>query len=251
MSIRCLCVDDEPLARQGIRLALKPHSDFELVGEFGTVEEALTAVNGDIDLLFLDIEMPRQDGFDLLKQWPETLPLVVFVTAYDHYAVKAFEHRALDYVLNPIDQERFTAVLERARAHLMQERRADRSDRLLKVVKDLQNQMSKQEESLSVKTDDGYFRVKLSEVICLESVGDHVCLHLKDRQLITRQTLKHYIASLAESGFYQVHKSYLVNKSHVERVTKLRFGDGELLMSDQRVIRLSRRFNSVLDFLLG
>ena len=251
MSIRCLCVDDEPLAREGLTLALEPHNDFHLVNSFATVEEVLASESRDIDLLFLDIEMPRQNGFELLQQWSGPLPQVVFVTAYDHYAVKAFEQQALDYILKPIDQVRFAVMLERVRMRLSQAHRADRASTLLKAVKNLQSQVAKHEQSFSVKTDHGYFRVKLNEVICLESVRDHVCVHLSGRQLITRQTLKYFTATLADSGFYQVHKSFLVNKYHIERVTKLRFGDGELEMSDQRVIRLSRRFNSVLDILLG
>jgi len=246
MPIRCLCVDDEPLARQGIKLALTPFKDFQLVGEFSSADEVLNADICNIDVMFVDIEMPRKNGFSMLHEWQGSPPIIIFITAYDQYAVKAFEQHALDYVLKPIDEDRFANVIDRIRQQLSQKNQAVNSEDLLKTVKTLQNKIMRESKSISVKTDDGYFRVDVSKIIYVESVGDHVCIHLQSRQLITRQTLKYYIAELSEFGFYQVHKSYLVNVLHIKQAMKLRFSDYELTLSNNINIRLSRRYKSVL-----
>ncbi len=250
MSIRCLCIDDEPHARQGVKLALAPYDDFQLVGQFGSADEALNSTISNIDIIFLDIEMPRKSGFTMLKEWQGTLPIIVFITAYDQYAIKAFEQQALDYVLKPIDENRFAAVIDRARVQISQKNLSANAEFLLKTIETLQKQITTASKSISVKTDDGYFRIKVSQIIYIESVGDHVCIHLQDRQLITRQTLKYYIAELAEFGFYQVHKSYLANATHIKQTIKLRFSDYKLVLSNDINIRLSRRYNDVLSRLI-
>jgi len=246
MPIRCICVDDEPHARQGVRLALAPYEDFQLVAEFACADDALNSVLNNIDIMFIDIEMPRKSGFSLLNEWQGTLPHIVFITAYEQYAVKAFEQQALDYLLKPIDEDRFASVIERARSRLTQQSQAANSESLLKTIEVLQNQVVKQAKNISIKTDEGYFRLNVNDILYLESVGDHVCIHTQHKQLITRKTLKHYIVELSEFGFYQVHKSYLVNAQQVKQAKKLRFNDYELSLSNNENIRLSRRYKSIL-----
>lgn len=252
LNLRCVCVDDEPLAREGMSMALAPFDDLELVAEFGDVDEALASMPSDVDVLFVDIEMPRQDGFALLQQWPGALPMVVFVTAYDQYAIKAFESQALDYVLKPIDENRFAQVVTRIRQQHRQNQKldttqnTDNTDRLLKIISGLKQKLVKQEAEICVKTDEGYFQIKLSELLYLEAVGDHVCLHFANKQLITRDTLKKYIAQLQEHDFHQVHKSFLINALHVKEVIKLRFGDHQLLMSDATKLKLTRHYKSAI-----
>ncbi len=249
MLIRCLCIDDEPHARQGIKLALAPYKDFQLIGQFGSAEEVLESDLSDIDIIFLDIAMPRKNGFAMLEEWQGPLPLIVFVTAYNQYAIKAFEQQALDYILKPIDENRFATVIDRARIALIQKNQSAHSGVMLKTIETLQQQITKTSKSISVKTDEGYFRIKVGQIIYIESVGDHVCIHLQDRQLITRQTLKYYCAELSEFGFYQVHKSYLANAQHIKQAIKLRFSDYQLILSNDKHIRLSRRYNSALNML--
>jgi two-component system, LytTR family, response regulator len=290
MSILCICVDDEPLARQGVKLALAPYTDFELIGEFSSADEVLsssinsTSINNTsinktsinsisinnssaniasidnsdlnssdlshIDVIFLDIEMPRMNGFSMLQKWQGTLPLVVFITAYDQYAIQAFEQQALDYVLKPIDEARFANVIDRIRMQLSQDSKALASETMLKTIENLKTQIVDKGKNISVKTDEGYFRINAGEINYLESVGDHVCIHLQDKQLITRQTLKYFAAELCDFGFYQVHKSYLVNAQHIRQTKKLRFSDYELVLSNGDTIRLSRRYKSVLNSLI-
>jgi len=251
MTINFICVDDEPLARQGLKLAVAPYPDFHLVAEFGAADEALAADQNkeldNIDVIFVDIEMPRQNGFDMIQQWRQPLPIVVFITAYDQYAVKAFEEQALDYLLKPIDEDRFAQVVERIKQRLLQQNDSVTSEQLTQVVEKLRKKLSKNQAEISVKTDEGYYRIKLSDLLYIESVGDHVCLNLKDKQLITRCTLKKYVAELEEHGFHQIHKTLLVNASHVKQVAKLRFGDSEVTMSNGSRLRASRRYKSAIE----
>lgn len=253
MNIRCISVDDEPLAREGIRIALSNYKDFELIAEFGDVDSTLSNLPTNLDVIFIDIEMPRQDGFSLLSQWPGALPLVVFVTAYDKYAIKAFENQALDYVLKPIDEQRFEKVIDRIRQQFHQRQISPslkETEHLRKVINGLKQKLVAQEAEICVKTDEGYFQIKLAELLYLEAVGDHVCFHFNGKQLITRNTLKYYIAQLQEHNFYQVHKSFLVNAEHVKQVIKLRFGDHQLLMSDTTKLKLTRHYKSVIEHLI-
>jgi len=251
MPIRCICVDDEPLARQGLKLAIEPYSDFEIIGEFASADEALDADLNNINVIFLDIEMPRKNGFSMLRDWQGHLPHIIFVTAYDQYAVEAFEQQALDYVLKPIEQTRFKTVIERIRIQHSQQTKILDSESLIKHVEDLRKKVIKQSKSISVKTDEGYFRVNVLDILFVEAVGNHVCLHLKDQQLIVRQTLKFYIAELSDFNFFQVHKSFFVNAHHVIQAQKLRFGDYELTLSNKSKIRLSRRYKSILHNLIN
>lgn len=250
MPIRCLCVDDEPLARLGVKLALTPYKDFQLVAEYSSADEMFKSGVCDIDVIFVDIEMPRKSGFTIIDEWQGTPPLIIFITAYEQYAVKAFEQQAFDYVLKPIDEDRFADVIARTRRQLSKKNQTVNSTALLKMVKTLQKQITTKNKNISIKTDGGYFRVDVSNIIYVESVGDHVCIHLQGTQLITRQTLKYYLAELSEFGFYQVHKSYLVNGLHIKQAMKLRFSDYQLTLSNNINIRLSRRYKSVLGSLI-
>jgi len=250
MAIRCICVDDEPMAREGIALALKPFNELELVADFSSGEDLLNNYPDNIDVLFVDIEMPRLNGFELLQKLPQPLPLVIFVTAYNQYAIKAFEAQALDYVLKPIEEERFAQVVARIKKQLGQPQNIKSNDSLLKVVSVLQQKIQKSEATISIKTDDGYFRINLSKILYVESVGDHVCFHLINQQLISRNTLKHYVLELAEHGFHQVHKSSLVNSKHITKLEKLRFGDCQLELSNQVLLRVSRRYKSTLNHIV-
>ena len=191
--------------------------------------------------------MPKLSGFELLNIWPKPLPLVVFVTAYDRYAVQAFENQALDYLVKPIKQDRLVQVVERIRLSLSQQKKFLTSEKLLQTINDLKLRMHRNDAEICIKTDDGYFQVKTNELLYIEAAGDHVCLHFANSYLISRDTLKNFLAKLNEHGFYQIHKSFMVNVSHVKQFTKLRFGDYEIVLSNGHELRLSRNYKSVID----
>lgn len=253
MTIRCICIDDEPLARQGLKLALQPYTNFELVAQYGAADEYLKEVEAnhapEVDVLFVDIEMPRMNGFELIEQLTSRLPIIVFVTAYDQYAIKAFEQQALDYILKPILEDRFAQVIKRIETAIQQPKSIDETESLKNKVKFLKQQIKHDVTTLSIKTDEGYFRVKVTDILYVESVGDHVCIHLSQSQLITRNTLKFYIAELSEHGFHQVHKSSLVNIKHVASIKKLRFSDYQITMSNEKELKVSRRYKSIMDYI--
>ncbi|NQZ82205.1 MAG: response regulator transcription factor [Colwellia sp.] len=246
MAIRWLSIDDEALARKGLAMALSLYPDFECIKQYSDVEDLLNDLPIKIDVLFVDIEMPSLSGFELLNVWPEPIPLVVFVTAYDQYAVQAFENQALDYLVKPIKQNRLGQVVERIRGNLQQQKQATSSELLLQTINNLKQQIHSNEAEICIKTDDGYFQVKVIEVLYLEAAGDHVCLHFANSHLITRDTLKNFLARLNEYRFCQIHKSFMVNLSHVKQFAKLRFGDYELVLSNDIKLRLSRNYKSVI-----
>lgn len=254
MTIKCISIDDEPLALKGIKLALQNHSELTLTSQYGAADEFLQDIaNGNIaqpDVLFVDIEMPRMNGFELIAQYPGPLPIVVFVTAYDQYAVQAFEQQALDYILKPIEESRFKQVVDRIKHVMNRPKENNNADELLKKIAILKQQVKLDVATLSIKTDSGYFRVKIPDILLVESVGDHVCIYLKDRQLITRSTLKYYISALDEHGFKQVHKSNLVNLKEVVQLSKLRFSDYQLIMTNGKQVRVSRRYKSAISSFL-
>ena len=253
MTIRCICIDDEPLARQGLKLALQSYTNLELVAQYGAADEYLKEVEDqnapEADVLFVDIEMPRMNGFELIEQFPSKLPLIIFVTAYDQYAIKAFEQQALDYILKPILEDRFSQVVERIEKAILQPKAIDEAESLKKKISILKQQINLDVTTLSIKTDEGYFRVKVTDILYIESVGDHVCIHLAQSQLITRNTLKFYAAELSEHGFHQIHKSSLVNIKHVANIKKLRFADYQMTMSNKKELKVSRRYKSIMDFI--
>jgi len=246
MVIRWLSIDDEALARKGLAMALSLYPDFECIKQYGDVEDLLNDLPKKIDVLFVDIEMPSLSGFELLNIWPEPLPLVVFVTAYDQYAVQAFENQALDYLVKPIKKNRLAQVVERIRQNIRQQKQVSSSEQLLQTINNLKQQMHSNDAEICIKTDDGYFQVKINELLYVEAAGDHICLHFANSHLITRDTLKNFLAKLNEQGFYQIHKSFMVNVSHVKQFTKLRFGDYDLVLSNGHELRLSRNYKSVI-----
>lgn len=247
MTIRCICIDDEHLARQGVKMALEPYPDCELIGEFSSADELFSNMPDKVDVAFLDIEMPRQSGFDLLDKWPGKKPIIVFVTAYSEYAIKAFEKEALDYLLKPIDDDRFRQVIQRIQGGMAQRADTDATRKLLQTIDDLRTQLVKSAPEVTVKTDEGYLRVALSDVMYIEGIGDHVCFHVNERQLITRNTLKRYVAEFAEYDFLQTHKSFLVNAQKVSKLEKLRFGDYLITMANGDTVRLSRRYKAAIE----
>ena len=252
MTIRCWIVDDEPAAHKGIEIALSNHSDFDVVYHGFAVDSDAVKKLMKPDVVFLDIEMPGNRGFALLDLWSDSLPIIVFITAYNQYAVDAFDNNALDYLLKPIEQSRFDRMTEKVRKRLKEQ------DVMLKrdTVEALFQQVNTQESQLglSVKTDDGLFRLKQKYLICIESVGDHLALYYADetgqqKVLLTRDSFKRLATELDPKFFYRTHKSFMVNSAHVVKLDRGRFGDGVIEMSNQKQVKISRRYKEILDTL--
>jgi two-component system LytT family response regulator len=222
--IRCVIVDDEPLARQLVREYLAMDEELEIVAECANGFEAVKAVSAhDPDLLFLDIQMPKLDGFEVLSLLDRS-PIVVFVTAYDEYALRAFEVHALDYLLKPFSEERFRAVLERVRQQMLVRERAPVAPMAAKLrAKPLQR--------IVVRDESGAIDVvPVARVDYVEADDDAIVIATAGRKLRKQQTLGELASELDPDRFVRIHRSYLLN---IERLEKL-----ELYAKDSRVALL-------------
>ena len=177
--IRTLVVDDEPVARERIIGLLNQEKDIEVVGEYSDGSQAVSAIQQQHpDLVFLDVQMPACDGFGVLQQLsPEQVPAVVFVTAYDEYALKAFEVHAIDYLLKPFGRDRFAQTLQHAREHLERRRAGDLGKRLMALVQDIKPEPQKLDR-LVVKSGGRVFFLRTPEIDWIEAAGNYVRMHL-------------------------------------------------------------------------
>ena len=209
MRLRAVIVDDEPLARERVRELLGEESDVEVVAECADGVEAVAAIRReDPDLVFLDVQMPEMDGFEVLDALDaETLPAVVFVTAYDRYALKAFDVHAVDYLLKPFDRARFRSALDRARLDL---RSDDAGRRILALVADLRRERRPQQR-IVVKAAGRVFFLRPDEVDWMEAAGNYVRPHVGKEAYLVRETMKGLEERLDPDTFIRVHRSRIVN----------------------------------------
>ena len=224
--LRVLIVDDEPLARRGVRARLARLPGIEIVAECAGGHEAIASIRRLApDVVFLDVQMPETDGFAVVREvGPERMPLVVFVTAYDAHALRAFEAHAADYLLKPIDDERFLRAVERARARAAERRAADVVRRLSAVLAavgagDAPAAAPPPEHGRILVRDRG--RVLIldpDEIDWVEAERDYVCLHVRGRRHLLRETMGAMEDRLASSRFVRVHRSYLVNAARVREL---------------------------------
>jgi two-component system LytT family response regulator len=234
--IRTLIVDDEPLARTNLSVLLRRDPQIEIVGECGSGAEALAEIRGaKPDLVFLDVQMPECDGFDVLELLGKDLPpAIVFVTAYDQYALRAFEAGALDYLLKPFDNARFDRALDRAKQRLV--RRKD---------------TPAQPERLAIKSVGQVSFVKVSEIDWIEAADYYACLHVGPRTHLLRRSMAELEDELDPAVFSRIHRSTIVN---LDRVRGLKLGeDGEydVLLENGARLRLSQRYRKQLQSRLG
>jgi two-component system LytT family response regulator len=253
MNIRVLVVDDEPLARVGITTRLGAYADMVVVGECGTGEEALTAIpQVSPDLIFVDVEMPGISGLDLLRALPrEKARCIVFLTAHEEYALDAFNVEALDYLLKPIDDARFSACIERARRMLSlhwQEANFERLYGLLAKTDKLDNgDLIKR---FPVRRGNEFTFVQVGDVDWIEGLGDYAGLHVGGRTHLIREPLTSLEGRLDPTQFVRVHRSTIVQVERIVRVEPSANRDAVLTLRDGKTLRVSRTYRSRLDELL-
>ena len=245
MTIKCCLVDDEVAAHKGLKIALKDHADFVLDKNYHSVDEVFSSdVNTQgVDVLFLDIEMPREQGFAVIERWPNQLPIIVFVTAYNQYALKAFEMGSFDYLLKPLEQSRVDDCLHRIRQRHSEKQtymKREKVEALYQVMK-----KNAPEKEISVKTDEGLFRVKQAEIDYIEAAGNFVAYQIGEKTLISRDSLKNLENALSQDVFIRIHKSFLININKVSSVHKGKFGDGSLQLISGKELKVSRRYKQV------
>jgi two-component system LytT family response regulator len=225
--IRALVVDDEPVARDRIVRLLQQQSDIELVGECSNGVETITAIEQLLpDLVFLDVQMPEMNGFDVVRALEAGhVPAVVFVTAYDEYAVRAFEVHALDYLLKPFSSVRFKATLAHARDQLDRHRAGELGRKLLALAPALSDTSgpARFPERLLVRSTGRVHFIRTAAIDWCEAAGNYVRLHLGDESHLFRETMNSLEAKLDPRHFARIHRSTIVN---VERIEELRSSIG-------------------------
>lgn len=215
--LRVLIVDDEPLARERIRTLLGPHEDIEIVGEAGDGRSAVDRVEElRPDLMFLDVQMPQLNGFDVVARIPgDRMPFVVFVTAHDRYALRAFDVNAVDYLLKPYDDDRFFASLEKAKRSTELHHTSKLTGKLMDLVRAHIHASSEHIEQFIIKDKGREFKVAVDDLVYLRSEGNYLMLQTKDRHHLYRMTMNAVEAELDPARFLRIHRSYMVNKAHV------------------------------------
>jgi two-component system LytT family response regulator len=250
MMLRVLIVDDEPPARAKLRMLLAGAGDIEVVGECGDGLSALRVVRErSPDLVFLDVQMPGLDGFGVLDALTgERTPKVVFVTAFDQYALKAFEVHALDYLLKPFDRERFERTLTRARAEVERDRNAGANragDRFEGLLSELRRD-GKVLERIVVRDRGRIAFVRPDDIDWVEAAGNYVAIHCGSEQHLLRETMKGMEVRLDQVRFVRVHRSKMVNVDRIKTMVPTEHGEFVLTLAGGRQLQTGRGFTDRL-----
>ena len=251
--IRALIVDDEPLARERVRTLLAGEADIELVGECGDGAEAVAAIERlTPDLLFLDVQMPEVDGFEVLEALPgPRLPAVIFITAYDRYALRAFDVHALDYLLKPFDRERFGLALDRARTELARpEAGVSVTRRVLELLESFRSER-RHAARLVVRESGRVFFLRAAEIDWIEAVGNYARLHVGPRSHLLRETMKALESRLDPEQFVRIHRSRIANVERIRQLESSRRGDYVVVLSDGTHLASGRGYTERLQRLIA
>ena len=271
-TLRAIIVDDEPLARRGLEIRLAAHPDVDIVGHYGDGAAALAGLREHRpDLMFLDVQMPGMDGFQTLRTLPASeMPLVVFVTAYDHYAIRAFEASATDYLLKPVEESRLAQALARVRQARAQREASGHCAHLLGLLGELSGRppldldealkpdaldLLRREEKLAVRDGGRTVRVDLHSIRWIDAAGDYMCIHTdgdtpNGNTLILRATMRDLEKQLDPQRFPRIHRSTIVNARRVVEMRPHTNGESFLLLDCGQELKLSRSHRDKLSVLL-
>jgi len=251
--IRALIVDDEPLARERMRSLLDVESDVDVVGEASNGLEAVDAiVSRSPDLVFLDVRMPKLDGFEVIDAvGPDRMPAVVFVTAYDQYALRAFEVQALDYLVKPFDRDRFQGTLKRVRRQMESVETGDLSRKLLALVGNLKNDRPARTERLVIKSGGRLFFLRVDEIDWIEAAGNYVRLHVGAEGHLLRETMTAIEGRLSSETFFRIHRSHIVNIERIKELQPWFNGEYVVMLRNGTKLTLSRGYRERLQERLG
>ena len=241
MNYRTLIIDDEPMARRRLRRLLSAAADLEIVGEIGDGRSAVGAIRElRPDLIFLDVQMPECDGFQVLRETQiHPPPVVVFVTAFDEFALQAFEAQALDYVLKPFGAERIHRALDRARVQLQRLETTDVQNRLTRLLAKLETGPA-EVDRLMIKTNGRIVFLKAGDIAWMQAVGDYVKVHAGGEAHLIRGTMQAMEKRFARHGFVRIHRSRMVNLDHVKEVRPLFDGEATVFMRSGEHLAASR-----------
>ena len=264
-TIRVLIVDDEPLARRGVRARLAREGDIEVIGEVAGGREAVQAIK-DLtpDLVFLDVQMPGIDGFGVVEAiGPDHMPVTIFVTAYNQHALRAFEVHALDYILKPIDNQRFAEALKRARLRLDERRSSALGRKLSAFMADVgagesaapagaaDSRSERFLERVLVKSGGRVLVVPLEEVDWIEAAGDYIRLHVSDKVHLVRETIGAVEAQLDPQRFARIHRSTIINLERIRELHPYFNREYIVILKNGTKLKLSRTYRDHLQLRFG
>lgn len=264
--IRTLIVDDEPLARRGLELRLGDQADVEIVGQCADGQAALDAIAAlKPDLVFLDVQMPGLDGFATLRAIPAAqMPLIVFVTAFEHYAIRAFEASAVDYLLKPVDDSRLHQALYRVREALDQREAHSHCAKLLNLLGEMSGRPAltleqaldagtaealRREDRLAIRDGGRIVRVDMQRIRWVDAAGDYMCIHTDDETFVLRATMRDLENQLDPQRFPRIHRSTIVNASRVREMRSHTNGEYFLTLDCGHELKLSRSYRDRLALL--
>ena len=251
-SIRALVIDDEPLARDMIREMLEGDAEVEIIGECANGREAVEAIRAlSPDLIFLDIQMPELGGFEVLESLKsENVPYIIFATAYDQYAVRAFEVHALDYLLKPFDRERFEVAWQRAKS-LVRDNRLNRRDQHILALLEELKAGPRYLERLVIKTEGRVFFLDIDQIHCIESEGNYVRVYNGKKTYLLRETISGLESQLDPKKFLRIHRSSIVRIDKIKELQPWFHGEYHVIMENGKQLTLSRNYRSNLQEAVG
>ncbi len=250
--IRVMVVDDEPLARGMVREMLDSDPEAEIVGECANGRDAISAIKSLLpDLIFLDVQMPEFGGFDVLEAFTdEPFPRVIFVTAYDQYAVRAFEVHALDYLLKPFDRERFMTAWQRAKLQLSKDQFDRRDQHIMALLEELKAG-PRYIERLVVKTSGRVFFLDIHDIDCIEAEGNYVRVHNGPKSYLLRETISGLESQLDPKEFLRIHRSAIVRIDKIKELQPWFHGEYHVILEGGKQLTLSRNYRSNLQEAVG
>ena len=252
MAIRTILIDDEPLAREKTRTLLADELDIEIIGECRDGREAVETIeNEKPDLIFLDVQMPEMDGFEVLENLdPEHMPTVVFTTAFDQYALKAFDVHAVDYLLKPFNRARLKEAVDRARQTVQRRQGGDVREQLMALLKEVGKDRPQYPERLVIKSSGRVIFLRSEEIDWIDAAGNYVRIHSGSESHMLRETMGRLEERLDPSRFIRIHRSTIV---HVERIKELQqqfHGDYLVVLKNGQRLTLSRSYRDKIQDLL-
>jgi two-component system LytT family response regulator len=255
VTLRVVVVDDEPLAREGVVLYLAAHADVVVVATCENGSEAIRAIREQApDLVLLDVKMPGLTGFDVIESiGVQEMPPVIFLTAYDDYAVRAFRVGAIDYLQKPLDAARLGEALERARTAIAQQDLFERTQALSSVLERIGRRPAagpEREERVAVRSGGNTHFLRPQEISWVEAARDYVTIYTSKQQYVVREALREMEQRLAPHGFHRVHRSSLVSLCKIRELEIKESGDAEIVLEDGARVKVGRAYkDAVLDAL--
>ncbi len=245
-SFRVLIVDDERLSRQRIRRMLALEPECEIAGECANGADAVRTLGRERpDIVFLDVQMPELDGFEVVRAIAQTRPLVIFTSAYDEYALKAFEVHAFDYLLKPFDRKRFRESLQRAKAHLTRERSESPDGRLMALFEQFGGR--KTPDRIAIRNNGRVVFARTDDIDWIEASDNYVCLHCGKETHILRETMGQLESRLDPSRFLRVHRSAIVNLDRIKELQPWFRGEYRVILRDGTELTLTKSHREQLE----